>query len=70
MTQPVTGSFILERMRPEDAVDTVEKDIHRLQLPAEGDERRTVAQPKHHQKNCRCSTSDSPKCQLRSAPKQ
>ncbi|MBW4682946.1 MAG: hypothetical protein KME19_23105 [Microcoleus vaginatus WJT46-NPBG5] len=53
MTQPVTGSFILERMRPEDAVDTVEKDIHRLQLPADGDKRRTVAQPKHHQRNCR-----------------
>lgn len=31
--QPVARSFLCDRLRPEDAVDTVEQDIHRLQLP-------------------------------------
>lgn len=31
--QPAARSFLVDRMRPEDAIDTVEKDIHRLQVP-------------------------------------
>ncbi|MEG4168556.1 MULTISPECIES: alpha/beta hydrolase [unclassified Microcoleus] len=43
MSQPVARSFLMSRMRPEDAVDTVEKEIHKLQIPtlviaAESDE--------------------------------
>lgn len=33
MAQPAARSFLLDRMRPEDAIDTVEKQIHRLRLP-------------------------------------
>ena len=33
MSQPVAMSFLMSRMRPEDAVDTVEKEIHKLQIP-------------------------------------
>lgn len=33
MAQPVARSFLMSRMRPEDAVDTVEKDLHKLQIP-------------------------------------
>jgi pimeloyl-ACP methyl ester carboxylesterase len=33
MAQPAPRSFLLDRLRPEDAVDTVEKDIHQLQVP-------------------------------------
>jgi pimeloyl-ACP methyl ester carboxylesterase len=33
MSQPVARSFLMSRMRPEDAVDTVEKDIHKLRVP-------------------------------------
>ncbi|TAF39293.1 MAG: alpha/beta hydrolase [Oscillatoriales cyanobacterium] len=33
MYQPVARSFLMSRMRPEDAVDTVEKEIHKLQIP-------------------------------------
>jgi pimeloyl-ACP methyl ester carboxylesterase len=32
-SQPVARSFLIGRMRPEDAVDTVEKEIHKLQIP-------------------------------------
>ena len=43
MSQPVARSFLMSRMRPEDAVDTVEEEIHKLQIPtlviaAESDE--------------------------------
>jgi pimeloyl-ACP methyl ester carboxylesterase len=31
--QPAARSFLVDRLRPEDAIDTVEKDIHRLNLP-------------------------------------
>jgi pimeloyl-ACP methyl ester carboxylesterase len=31
--QPAARSFLVDRMRPEDAIDTVEKEIHRLQIP-------------------------------------
>lgn len=31
--QPVARAFISDRLRPEDAVDTVEKDLHQLRLP-------------------------------------
>lgn len=31
--QPAARSFLVDRLRPEDAIDTVEKEIHRLQLP-------------------------------------
>ncbi|NQE35281.1 alpha/beta fold hydrolase [Microcoleus asticus] len=33
MSQPVARSFLMSRMRPEDAVDTVEKEIHQLKIP-------------------------------------
>ena len=33
MSQSVARSFLMSRMRPEDAVDTVEKEIHQLQIP-------------------------------------
>jgi pimeloyl-ACP methyl ester carboxylesterase len=33
MAQPAACSFLLDRLRPEDAIDTVEKDIYRLQVP-------------------------------------
>jgi pimeloyl-ACP methyl ester carboxylesterase len=32
-TQPAARSFLVDRLRPEDAIDTVEKDIHRLTTP-------------------------------------
>ncbi|PSB05660.1 alpha/beta hydrolase, partial [filamentous cyanobacterium CCP2] len=32
-TQPAPRSFLLDRMRPEDAIDTVEKEIDQLQVP-------------------------------------
>lgn len=31
--QPAPRSFLLDRLRPEDAIDTVEKDIHALRVP-------------------------------------
>jgi pimeloyl-ACP methyl ester carboxylesterase len=31
--QPAPRSFLVDRLRPEDAIDTVEKEIHRLHLP-------------------------------------
>lgn len=31
--QPAARSFLVDRLRPEDAIDTVEKDIHRLSVP-------------------------------------
>lgn len=31
--QPAPRSFLLDRLRPEDAIDTVEKEIHQLQVP-------------------------------------
>ncbi len=33
MSQPAAKSFLVDRLRPEDAIDTVEKEIHRLLLP-------------------------------------
>lgn len=32
-SQPAARSFLVDRIRPEDAIDTVEKQIHRLQTP-------------------------------------
>ena len=32
-SQPAARSFLVDRIRPEDAIDTVEKEIHRLQTP-------------------------------------
>lgn len=32
-TQPAPRSFLLDRLRPEDAIDTVEQEIHRLHVP-------------------------------------
>ncbi|MFQ3679670.1 MAG: alpha/beta hydrolase [Pseudanabaenaceae cyanobacterium] len=48
-TQPVARALLCRRLRPEDAVDTVEKELHRIQAPtlviaAEGD--RTI--PRWH----------------------
>ena len=31
--QPAARSFLVDRIRPEDAIDTVEAEIHRLQVP-------------------------------------
>ncbi|MEM9482490.1 MAG: alpha/beta hydrolase [Cyanobacteria bacterium P01_F01_bin.116] len=31
--QPVAKSFIVDRLRPEDAIDTVEKEIHKIAIP-------------------------------------
>ncbi|WP_019500732.1 alpha/beta fold hydrolase [Pseudanabaena sp. PCC 6802] len=31
--QPVAKTFLFDRLRPEDAIDTVEKDIHRINIP-------------------------------------
>ena len=31
--QPVAKSFIVDRLRPEDAIDTVEQDIHKITVP-------------------------------------
>jgi pimeloyl-ACP methyl ester carboxylesterase len=31
--QPAPRSFLVDRLRPEDAIDTVEKEIHRLSVP-------------------------------------
>jgi pimeloyl-ACP methyl ester carboxylesterase len=31
--QPAARSFLVDRMRPEDAIDTVEKEIHQLRVP-------------------------------------
>ncbi len=33
MANPAARSFVVDRIRPEDAVDTVEKEIYRLNLP-------------------------------------
>ncbi len=33
VNQPVAKSFLFDRLRPEDAIDTVEKDIHRINIP-------------------------------------
>jgi pimeloyl-ACP methyl ester carboxylesterase len=33
VNQPVAKSFLFDRLRPEDAIDTVEKDIHRIDVP-------------------------------------
>jgi len=33
MANPAARSFVVDRIRPEDAVDTVEKEIHRLHIP-------------------------------------
>lgn len=32
-SQPAARSFLVDRLRPEDAIDTVEKDIHRIAAP-------------------------------------
>jgi pimeloyl-ACP methyl ester carboxylesterase len=45
MAQPAPRSFLLDRLRPEDAVDTVEKEIHRLRVPTlviTGDQDETI----------------------------
>ncbi|MBW4441377.1 MAG: alpha/beta hydrolase [Plectolyngbya sp. WJT66-NPBG17] len=44
-TQPAARSFLVERLRPEDAIDTVEKEIHRLNVPTlviTGDQDETI----------------------------
>lgn len=45
MAQPAARSFLVDRLRPEDAIDTVEKEIHRLQTPTlviTGDQDETI----------------------------
>ncbi|MGG6267329.1 alpha/beta fold hydrolase [Leptolyngbya sp. AN03gr2] len=44
-TQPAARSFLVDRLRPEDAIDTVEKEIHRLTVPTlviTGDQDETI----------------------------
>jgi pimeloyl-ACP methyl ester carboxylesterase len=33
VTQPAARAFLIDRLEPEDAIDTVEKDIDRIQIP-------------------------------------
>jgi len=33
VNQPVAKSFLYDRLRPEDAIDTLEKDIHKITIP-------------------------------------
>ncbi len=43
--QPAARSFLVDRLRPEDAIDTVEKEIHQLEIPAlviTGDQDETI----------------------------
>jgi len=61
-SQPVARSFLVDRMRPEDAIDTVEKDIHRLQIPTlvvAGDRDETI--PMWH---CKTYATQIPNAQL------
>lgn len=44
-TQPAARSFLVDRLRPEDAIDTVEKEIHRITAPTlviTGDQDETI----------------------------
>lgn len=66
MSQPVARSFLMSRMRPEDAIDTVEKDIHKLQIPTlviTGDSDETI--PLWH---CQTYANQIPKAQLAIIP--
>lgn len=43
--QPAARSFLVDRLRPEDAIDTVEKEIHRITVPTlviTGDQDETI----------------------------
>lgn len=60
--QPAARSFLVDRLRPEDAIDTVEKEIHRLQIPTlviTGDRDETI--PIWHSQTY---ASEIPKAQL------
>lgn len=64
--QPAARSFIVDRMRPEDAIDTVEHDIHRLRLPTlviAGDRDETI--PLWH---CQTYAQEIPGAQLQVIP--
>ncbi|MGB8688778.1 MAG: alpha/beta hydrolase, partial [Microcoleus sp.] len=66
MSQPVARSFLMSRMRPEDAIDTVEKDIQKLQIPTlviTGDSDETI--PLWH---CQTYANQIPKAQLAIIP--
>jgi len=66
MSQPVARSFLMSRMRPEDAIDTVEKDLHKLQIPTlviTGDSDETI--PLWH---CQTYANEIPKAQLAIIP--
>lgn len=66
MSQPVARSFLMSRMRPEDAIDTVEKDLHKLQIPTlviTGDSDETI--PLWH---CQTYANQIPKAQLAIIP--
>ncbi|MCU0548568.1 MAG: alpha/beta hydrolase [Leptolyngbya sp. Prado105] len=44
-TQPAARSFLVDRLRPEDAIDTVEKEIHQITVPTlviTGDQDETI----------------------------
>ena len=66
MSQPVARSFLMSRMRPEDAIDTVEKDLHKLEIPTlviTGDSDETI--PLWH---CQTYANQIPKAQLAIIP--
>ena len=66
MSQPVARSFLMSRMRPEVAIDTVEKDLHKLEIPTlviTGDSDETI--PLWH---CQTYANQIPKAQLAIIP--
>jgi pimeloyl-ACP methyl ester carboxylesterase len=66
MAQPAACSFLLDRLRPEDAIDTVEKEIYRLNVPTlvmTGDRDETI--PLWHSQTY---TSEIPHAQLAIIP--
>ena len=64
--QPAARSFLVDRLRPEDAIDTVEKEIHRLRVPTlviAGEQDETI--PLWH---CQTYAREIPNAQLQMIP--
>jgi pimeloyl-ACP methyl ester carboxylesterase len=64
--QPAARSFLVDRLRPEDAIDTVEKKIHQLKIPTlviAGDRDETI--PLWH---CQTYANEIPNAQLTLLP--
>ncbi|NJR52084.1 MAG: alpha/beta hydrolase [Leptolyngbyaceae cyanobacterium CSU_1_3] len=64
--QPAARSFLVDRLRPEDAIDTVEKEVHRLRVPTlviTGDRDETI--PLWH---CETYASQIPNARLAIVP--